>query len=78
MANPTLNRFYSFHFLLPFVIAVLVLLHLIFLHDTGSSNPLGLTFSADKVPFSPYFSVKDLLGVVVYLVGFFILRFFMS
>nr|AAQ23355.1 cytochrome b [Neomorphus geoffroyi] len=60
--NPTLTRFFTLHFLLPFVIAGLTLIHLTFLHETGSNNPLGLSSNSDKIPFHPYFSLKDILG----------------
>nr|BAD12324.1 cytochrome b [Albula glossodonta] len=65
----TLTRFFAFHFLLPFVIAGAVMLHLLFLHETGSNNPTGLNSDTDKVPFHPYFSYKDLLGFVILLVA---------
>nr|ANC96350.1 cytochrome b [Helicella itala] len=61
----TLNRFYSFHFLLPFAISVFVLIHLLFLHDKGSSNPLGSLHHGTKIPFHPYFTLKDLVGFLV-------------
>jgi len=60
--NATLNRFFSLHFTLPFVIAALAGLHLILLHQDGSNNPLGIYSKIDTVPFYPYFYVKDLLG----------------
>nr|AWV83339.1 cytochrome b [Mogannia minuta] len=60
--NSTLMRFYSFHFILPFIIMAMTMIHLIFLHITGSNNPLGINSSNDKVPFHPYFSIKDMLG----------------
>nr|ACO50981.1 cytochrome b [Xenophallus umbratilis] len=60
--NATLTRFLAFHFLLPFIIAAVTLVHLIFLHETGSNNPTGLNSDADKISFHPYFSYKDLLG----------------
>ena len=60
----TLTRFFAFHFILPFIILGLVVLHILFLHDKGSSNPVGLIYSADKIPFTPYFAVKDLVGWV--------------
>nr|AVN67358.1 cytochrome b [Byrsotria rothi] len=63
--NATLNRFFAFHFLLPFIITALVLIHLLFLHQTGSNNPLGLNSNIDKIPFHPYFLIKDLLGYIV-------------
>lgn len=61
--NPTLTRFFALHFILPFVVRGLVIVHLIFLHETGSRNPLGVRRNKDKVPFYPYFFVKDFLGV---------------
>nr|YP_009241248.1 cytochrome b [Pomatorhinus ruficollis]ADR78985.1 cytochrome b [Pomatorhinus ruficollis stridulus]AGX28929.1 cytochrome b [Pomatorhinus ruficollis eidos]AGX28933.1 cytochrome b [Pomatorhinus ruficollis hunanensis]AIZ77951.1 cytochrome b [Pomatorhinus ruficollis reconditus]AGX28938.1 cytochrome b [Pomatorhinus ruficollis eidos] len=60
--NPTLTRFFAIHFLLPFVIAGLTLVHLTLLHDTGSNNPLGIPSDCDKIPFHPYYTVKDVLG----------------
>nr|AIW06339.1 cytochrome b [Teloganodidae sp. MT-2014] len=60
--NATLTRFFTFHFLLPFIIAGVTMVHLLFLHQTGSNNPLGISSNIDKVPFHPYFSWKDLLG----------------
>nr|QWE49828.1 cytochrome b [Taeniamia macroptera] len=63
--NATLTRFFAFHFLLPFVIAAATLLHLLFLHETGSNNPVGLNPNADKIPFHPYFTYKDLLGFII-------------
>jgi len=62
VGNPTLTRFFSLHFIIPFVVAAIRAIHLIFLHTTGSGNPLGLNRNFDKVPFHPYFSTKDLLG----------------
>nr|CCI51196.1 cytochrome b [Corvus macrorhynchos mandshuricus] len=66
--NPTLTRFFAFHFLLPFVIAGLTLVHLTFLHETGSNNPLGIPSDCDKIPFHPYYSIKDLLGFALMLI----------
>nr|AHY88105.1 cytochrome b [Spelaeornis caudatus] len=63
--NPTLTRFFAIHFLLPFVIAGLTLVHLTLLHDTGSNNPLGIPSDCDKIPFHPYYSIKDILGFVL-------------
>nr|YP_010892956.1 cytochrome b [Lampris incognitus]AEK01215.1 cytochrome b [Lampris incognitus]AEK01216.1 cytochrome b [Lampris incognitus]AEK01217.1 cytochrome b [Lampris incognitus]AEK01218.1 cytochrome b [Lampris incognitus]AEK01219.1 cytochrome b [Lampris incognitus] len=65
--NATLTRFFTFHFLLPFIIAAATLVHLLFLHETGSNNPTGLNSDADKVSFHPYFSYKDLLGFLALL-----------
>nr|ADD49723.1 cytochrome b [Gekko swinhonis] len=63
--NATLTRFFTFHFLLPFIILAMVMLHLLYLHETGSNNPTGLNSSTDKIPFHPYFSYKDLLGTAL-------------
>nr|UAM91058.1 cytochrome b [Euura bridgmanii] len=63
--NATLTRFFTFHFIIPFIILTLTLIHLMFLHETGSSNPLGLNSNMDKVPFHPYFSFKDILGFII-------------
>nr|YP_010631658.1 cytochrome b [Propomacrus bimucronatus]AFQ62300.1 cytochrome b [Cheironitis sp. MJTNT-2012]WBP61436.1 cytochrome b [Propomacrus bimucronatus] len=63
--NATLTRFFTFHFLLPFVIAALVMIHLLFLHQTGSNNPLGTNSNIDKIPFHPYFTYKDMLGFLI-------------
>nr|AEL17409.1 cytochrome b [Paradoxornis davidianus davidianus] len=60
--NPTLTRFFAIHFLLPFVIAGITLVHLTLLHETGSNNPLGIPSDCDKIPFHPYYSTKDTLG----------------
>ncbi len=64
--NPTLNRFFSLHYLLPFLIAALAFLHLILLHQPGSNNPLGVSSIYDRVPFYPYFYVKDLFGLCIF------------
>nr|AJW59946.1 cytochrome b [Acritillas indica]AJW59947.1 cytochrome b [Acritillas indica]AJW59948.1 cytochrome b [Acritillas indica]AJW59952.1 cytochrome b [Acritillas indica]AJW59953.1 cytochrome b [Acritillas indica] len=63
--NPTLTRFFAIHFLLPFVIAGLTVVHLTLLHETGSNNPLGIPSDCDKIPFHPYYSTKDILGFVL-------------
>nr|ARO70443.1 cytochrome b [Ctenosaura macrolopha] len=63
--NATLTRFFTFHFLLPFVIIGAAVLHLLFLHETGSNNPTGINSNPDKIPFHPYFSYKDLLGMTL-------------
>nr|YP_010593080.1 cytochrome b [Rana zhenhaiensis]WAB70215.1 cytochrome b [Rana zhenhaiensis] len=65
--NATLTRFFTFHFILPFIIAAMSMIHLLFLHQTGSSNPTGLNSNLDKVSFHPYFSYKDLFGFVILL-----------
>nr|AZZ71993.1 cytochrome b [Holbrookia lacerata] len=66
--NATLTRFFTFHFLLPFAIIGVTMMHLLFLHETGSNNPTGLTSNTDKIPFHPYFSYKDLLGALILIV----------
>nr|DAZ87597.1 TPA_asm: cytochrome b [Euschistus heros] len=63
--NATLTRFFTLHFLLPFIISAMVMIHLLFLHQTGSNNPLGLNSNYDKSPFHPYFSTKDLMGAMI-------------
>lgn len=65
--NATLTRFFIFHFLLPFVVLAFTIIHLLFLHQTGSNNPLGINSNIDKIPFHPYFSFKDLFGFLVVL-----------
>lgn len=76
--NPTLNRFYALHYLLPFVIFALVALHLIALHTTRSNNPLGVDLRApqDSIPFHPYYTVKDLVGLGAFATIFAVLVFF--
>nr|YP_010535257.1 cytochrome b [Megacopta centronubila]UYA97705.1 cytochrome b [Megacopta centronubila]UYA97718.1 cytochrome b [Megacopta centronubila] len=63
--NATLTRFFTLHFLLPFIVAAMVILHLLFLHQTGSNNPMGLNSNYEKSPFHPYFSIKDLMGMMI-------------
>nr|ABF00454.1 cytochrome b [Phoenicolacerta laevis] len=65
--NATLTRFFTLHFMLPFLIMGASMVHLLFLHETGSNNPTGLNSNVDKIPFHPYFSYKDLLGALVLL-----------
>jgi ubiquinol-cytochrome c reductase cytochrome b subunit len=72
--NATLNRFFALHFVLPFILAALALMHLIALHDTvGSNNPLGISGNYDRLPFAPYFIFKDLVTIFIF---FFILSVF--
>lgn len=69
--NATLTRFFTFHFLIPFIVAAATIVHLLFLHQTGSNNPLGINRNIDKIPFHPYFSFKDIVGfvtIVIFLV----------
>uniref|UniRef100_A0AAU7YU24 Cytochrome b n=1 Tax=Hepialus lagii (nomen nudum) TaxID=3140519 RepID=A0AAU7YU24_9NEOP len=63
--NATLTRFYTFHFLLPFILLMMTMIHLLFLHQYGSNNPLGINSNLDKIPFHPYFSFKDLFGFII-------------
>jgi len=65
--GPTLTRFFSLHFLIPFIIAAISATHLLFLHQTGRGNPLGVNRRFDKVAFHPYFSTKDLIGFLILL-----------
>jgi ubiquinol-cytochrome c reductase cytochrome b subunit len=72
VGDATLNRFYALHYLLPFVIVAVVLLHLVALHRFGSNNPDGIDTkeSQDTIPFHPYYTIKDLLGLAVFLIVF--------
>ena len=76
--NPTLNRFFALHYLMPFMITGVVFLHIVALHITGSNNPLGIDVKTpqDTVPFHPYYTAKDSIGICVYLLVFAILVFF--
>jgi ubiquinol-cytochrome c reductase cytochrome b subunit len=76
--NPTLNRFFSLHYLMPFVITGVVFLHIVALHITGSNNPLGIDVKSkqDTLPFHPYYTIKDSFGMCVYLLVFAVLVFF--
>lgn len=76
--NPTLNRFFSLHYLLPFVLTGVIFLHIVALHITGSNNPLGIDIKTpqDTLPFHPYYTMKDSVGVCVYLLVFALLVFF--
>lgn len=75
VSYPTLVRFYMLHYLLPFVLFVFVALHIMYLHETGRNNPLGLNSSSSKVSFHYYYSAKDVLGFVVFLMFFLLVRF---
>nr|AMX23104.1 cytochrome b [Reticulitermes sp. A TB-2016] len=63
--NATLTRFFALHFLVPFAIAAMTMIHLLFLHQTGSNNPLGLNKNTDKIPFHPYFTASDIVGFTI-------------
>jgi len=76
--NATLNRFFALHFVLPFILIALVLMHLIALHETaGSGNPLGTSGTYDRIPFAPYFLFKDLITIFLLIIGLSLLIFFM-
>jgi ubiquinol-cytochrome c reductase cytochrome b subunit len=76
--NATLNRFFALHFVLPFVLAALVLMHLIALHDSaGSGNPLGISGNYDRIPFAPYFVFKDLITIFIFIIVLSVFVFFM-
>ena len=76
--NPTLNRFFALHYLLPFMIFGVVFLHVVALHITGSNNPLGIDVKSpqDTLPFHPYYTAKDSVGLCVFLLVFALLVFF--
>lgn len=65
VSNATLTRFYALHFLLPIIIAILSLIHILFLHEVGGNNPLGIRTNTERIKFHPYFSVKDIVGVLL-------------
>nr|YP_009244955.1 cytochrome b [Amynthas robustus]AMO27079.1 cytochrome b [Amynthas robustus] len=67
--SATLNRFFSFHFILPFIIMGATILHIMFLHQTGSNNPIGINADSERVPFHSYYSIKDALGYMVAITG---------
>src|SRR6185312_11392332 len=78
VSNPTLNRFFSLHYLLPFVIVGVVMLHILALHTHGSNNPLGIDHKGpgDSIPFHPYYTAKDAFGLAVFLLVYAIVVFY--
>lgn len=66
--NATLTRFFTFHFILPFIVLAIVIIHLLFLHQTGSNNPIGVNSNIDKIPFHPYFTFKDIVGFIIIII----------
>uniref|UniRef100_UPI0030FF18CD cytochrome b n=1 Tax=Bothriocroton auruginans TaxID=188736 RepID=UPI0030FF18CD len=68
--NNTLIRFFSLHFIMPFILMIVVLIHIMLIHEKGSSNPLGISLNIDKIPFHPYFTIKDLFGYLMALMIF--------
>ena len=75
--NATLNRFFSLHFVLPFVLAGLAAVHLLTLHVSGSSNPVGVTGNLDRIPFAPYYIFKDLITIFAFIFVLSLFVFFM-
>lgn len=67
--NATLNRFFALHFLIPFIVAALSIVHLLFLHQTGSNNPLGIKASINIIPFHIYYTFKDIVGFIILLIS---------
>lgn len=76
VSNATLNRFFSLHYLFPFVLALLVIIHIVLLHEGGSNSPIGINSNSDKVPFHSYFSYKDAYGFVLLLMLLSVLVFY--
>ena len=76
VSNATLNRFFSLHYLFPFILALLAIIHIVLLHENGSNNPLGLNSNSDKIPFHSYFSSKDIYGFILLFIFLFILVFY--
>jgi ubiquinol-cytochrome c reductase cytochrome b subunit len=74
MNNSTLTRFFTLHFLLPFILFFFVFIHLIFIHENKSSNPIGLDSNFDKISFHPYFVIKDITRLVLILFIIFIIN----
>nr|YP_010509221.1 cytochrome b [Dermacentor albipictus]UXG58682.1 cytochrome b [Dermacentor albipictus] len=68
--NNTLIRFFSLHFILPFILLMMVMIHIVLIHEKGSSNPLGLSMNIDKIPFHPYFTIKDIMGFIIVMMMF--------
>lgn len=66
--NATLTRFFTFHFIIPFIVIALTIIHLLFLHQTGSNNPLGINRNIDKIRFHPYLSIKDIIGFIIIII----------
>lgn len=74
--NATLNRFFSLHYLLPFILAALVAVHLLALNISGSNNPEGISSNSDRIRFHPYYTVKDLVGIFWLILGYSVFVFF--
>jgi len=76
VSSATINRFFSLHFTLPFILAALVAVHLLYLHISGSSNPIGTTSNGDRTAFHPYFSFKDIVTVYLFFILFAVIVFY--
>lgn len=76
VSNATLNRFFSLHYLFPFVLALLVVIHVVLLHEVGSNSPIGVNTNSDKVPFHSYYSSKDVYGFILLFIFISILVFY--
>nr|ART65595.1 cytochrome b [Lamprigera yunnana] len=76
VSNPTLNRFFTLHFIVPFMIIAMMMIHLMFLHQSGSNNPLGTNSNLSKIPFYPYFVIKDMMNLIITLFFFSIIILF--
>ena len=74
--NATLTRFFTIHFLLPFILLAIVLIHLLFLHQTGSNNPIGVNSNFNKITFHPFYSIKDLIGIIFMVITLFFICLF--
>ncbi len=77
VSNATLNRFFSLHYLFPFILAGLILVHIVLLHTAGSNNPIGLNPNSDKIPFHVYYTIKDIYGVILLSILLIILIFYL-
>lgn len=76
VSNATLNRFFSLHYLFPFVLALLAIIHIVLLHENGSNNAIGINSNSDKIPFHSYYSSKDLYGFILLFIFIAILVFY--
>nr|YP_010274782.1 cytochrome b [Iheyomytilidicola lauensis]UJV31456.1 cytochrome b [Iheyomytilidicola lauensis] len=74
--NATLNRFFAFHFVLPFILCAMTMIHIMMLHQTGSNNPLGIPTHNNLIPFHPYYSVKDMFGIMIFILLLFTISLF--
>nr|QLD96970.1 cytochrome b [Chiropterargas confusus] len=75
VGNPTLNRFFTLHYLMPFIMLIMTVIHITLLHEEGSSNPMGNNANIDKIPFHPFFTLKDIMGMLIMTLTLLILSF---